>query len=159
MKTYVCGFLISKLYDRILMVEKKKPDFQRGKYNGIGGSVEQGEVLLHAMCREFSEETGLIGYTDWSETGCIEGKDFSVHFYKQFVRDLPNFPLSSYDVENSWEKPWVNDIGENLVYLEYSKLLTGGYRDQTLLNLNWIIPFIHFSREDNVFYIQDPELN
>jgi 8-oxo-dGTP diphosphatase len=71
MKHYVLGFAFSKDRKEIILIEKQKPDWQKGKLNGVGGKVEKkdfawntnGEVTPYvatiAMQREFKEETGV----------------------------------------------------------------------------------------------------
>ncbi len=41
------------------MIEKLKPEWQKGRLNGVGGKVEEGEDPFDAMVREFREETGV----------------------------------------------------------------------------------------------------
>lgn len=59
MARYVVGFMFSTDMKRVLLIEKKRPQWQLGKLNGIGGKVEDGENFYTAMGREFLEETGL----------------------------------------------------------------------------------------------------
>ena len=54
---YVLGFYFEK--DRVLLIKKNRPEWQKGNWNGIGGKiVEEGEDGRVAMSREFLEETG-----------------------------------------------------------------------------------------------------
>jgi 8-oxo-dGTP diphosphatase len=55
---FVAGFLFRDTKRQVALIEKLRPDWQKGKYNGIGGKVEKGETPLQAMQREFKEETG-----------------------------------------------------------------------------------------------------
>ena len=57
MKRYVLGFYFDG--DRVLLINKTKPEWQRGKLNGLGGTVESGEAPILGMVREFREESGL----------------------------------------------------------------------------------------------------
>ena len=56
---YVVGLLFSDNLDYVLLIEKKRPTWQAGKLNGVGGKAGQDEGLLAAMMREFKEETGV----------------------------------------------------------------------------------------------------
>ncbi len=71
MKIYVLGFAFSP-DDKVLLIKKapdRGPEDVRGKWNGIGGSVEEGETTRQAMAREFQEETGIITNPDkWKST-------------------------------------------------------------------------------------------
>ena len=59
MKDYVLGFMIDVENNNVLLIRKTKPKWQAGKFNGIGGKVEEGESYLEAMVREFKEETDI----------------------------------------------------------------------------------------------------
>lgn len=63
-KAYVCGFLFQHRVEGqapwVALIKKKRPTWQRGKLNGIGGSIEVGETPMEAMVREFQEETGAV---------------------------------------------------------------------------------------------------
>ena len=54
-KGYVLGFMFSPDMERILLMRKNRPEFQAGKFNGIGGKIEGTETPLQAMIREFEE--------------------------------------------------------------------------------------------------------
>jgi 8-oxo-dGTP diphosphatase len=56
---YVAGFLFSLDQKHVLLIHKLRPEWQKGKWNGIGGKIESGESGQEAMIREFREETGL----------------------------------------------------------------------------------------------------
>ncbi len=57
MKQYVLGLVVNKLKDRILLIEKKRPDWMAGRWNGVGGKIEDDETPIKAMHRESFEET------------------------------------------------------------------------------------------------------
>ena len=63
---YVMG-LIFDTTDRILLIKKKRPTHQVGKWNGLGGKVEDNESITAAMSREVKEEANLdIPETSWT---------------------------------------------------------------------------------------------
>ena len=63
---YVMG-LIFDTTDRILLIKKKRPTHQVGKWNGLGGKVEDNESITAAMSREVKEESNLdIPETSWT---------------------------------------------------------------------------------------------
>ena len=55
---WVVGFLFSTDQRRVVLIEKQRPEWQRGKLNGVGGKIEANETPTDAVRREFSEETG-----------------------------------------------------------------------------------------------------
>ncbi|MGE3333658.1 MAG: NUDIX domain-containing protein [Rhodospirillaceae bacterium] len=69
LKTYALGFMFyrSPLGElTVVLIKKKRPAWQAGLLNGIGGKVEDGETPEQAMVREFKEEAGLITMPeDW----------------------------------------------------------------------------------------------
>ena len=83
MQEYVCGFLFSPDRSRVLLIRKRRPAWQAGKLNGVGGKVEAGETALHAMCREFREEAGLGGI-EWQLGVVLTGRDWRGHFFRAF---------------------------------------------------------------------------
>lgn len=56
---YSLGFLFTDNKKEVLLIQKRKPQWQAGLLNGVGGRVEEGESPLVAMVREFKEEAGL----------------------------------------------------------------------------------------------------
>lgn len=54
------GFLFSENMLDVLLIEKKRPEWQKGKFNGIGGRMEIGESPVGCLVREFREETGIL---------------------------------------------------------------------------------------------------
>ena len=57
-KNYVMGLIYDDI-GRVLLIKKNRPKHQVGKWNGVGGKIEEGENSLQAMTREIKEETGL----------------------------------------------------------------------------------------------------
>lgn len=75
---YVVGF--ARQLHFVLLIRKKRPAWQAGLLNGVGGKVEDGETLREAMIREFNEEAGLF-IVEWRrrvELRCAAG---TVHFF------------------------------------------------------------------------------
>lgn len=71
---YVLGFLFSPEGDRVVLIRKSKPAWQKGRLNGVGGKVEPKEKFYQAMVREFSEETGLL-VENWKPFGSMYSVD------------------------------------------------------------------------------------
>lgn len=65
---YCLGFAFNYFHNEVLLIKKNKPNWQKGKYNGVGGKLEEGETALEAMVREFEEESGVPTHMDqWKE--------------------------------------------------------------------------------------------
>ena len=83
MQDYSCGFLFSPDRQRVLLIRKRRPAWQAGKLNGVGGKVEPGESAMEAMIREFREEAGLE-MTSWEQILTLSGDDWRGHFFRAF---------------------------------------------------------------------------
>jgi 8-oxo-dGTP diphosphatase len=77
---YVTGFLFSPDKQSVVLINKNRPEWQKGYVNGVGGKIESDEIPIDAMIREFYEETGVKIY-DWRKFACINGPDYIVHFF------------------------------------------------------------------------------
>ena len=92
MQRYVVGFLFSADQKYVALIEKARPKWQAGFWNGIGGKVEPGEDPAFAMHREFHEETGVILLPNrWEHTVTLRRAD----------HDNPE--LSETKASGSWE--------------------------------------------------------
>lgn len=80
---YCLGFLFDDRGFQVALILKQKPAWQAGKYNGIGGKVEDTESPFDAMVREFREEAGVL-VEDWYAFAVMDGSDFSVTCYRAF---------------------------------------------------------------------------
>ncbi len=82
-KLYCCGFLFNEERSHVLLIQKRRPEWQCGLLNGIGGKVEINEFPRDAMIRAFREEAGLT-ITSWEHFARLGGPDFQVCFYRAF---------------------------------------------------------------------------
>jgi 8-oxo-dGTP diphosphatase len=87
MTRYVCGFMFDNDRSVVALIKKKRPAWQAGKRNGIGGHIEAGETPLAAMRREFFEETG-VAYLDWEQFTTLRGDGFEVVFFRAFTNHV-----------------------------------------------------------------------
>lgn len=132
MKEYVVGFLFSK-YEHVILIKKQKPEWQKGKWNGVGGKIEAGESPLAAMIREFKEETD-IDFTDWQYSGFMEGVnnktgDWKVHLFRG-RNDDNRPPLCKVVSEGEEQAGWVG-------IEDIDKL-------QTITNLKYLVPLLYY---------------
>lgn len=111
-KHVVIGFAFDTM-GRVLMVNKNKPSWQIGQWNGVGGKVEPNENIDRAMAREFFEETGiLIAISEWFHFADVgHSGDFMVHCYVAgYNKKWVEFDANGY----KQNFPDANDIGEKL---------------------------------------------
>lgn len=80
---YVAGFAFEG--NTVALIEKQRPDWQKGRLNGIGGHIEPGETTVQAMVREFEEETGRgTSESEWMPFAVLTGDGFEVTFFRSF---------------------------------------------------------------------------
>lgn len=85
MRHYVVGFMIDAS-NRVLLIRKRRPAWQAGRLNGVGGKAEDHESPHAAMVREFAEETGIVTkMNDWQRfvemRTADEHGNYRVHFF------------------------------------------------------------------------------
>jgi 8-oxo-dGTP diphosphatase len=120
MKSMVCGFMFDSI-ENVVLIEKIKPAWQKGRYNGVGGKIEPGENAREAMVREFMEETGVqTKLEDWTWKIHLLGPDYEVYFFSANVDLIPAL------TQTTAEKP----LSVDSVVLP----------EKCLPNLRWLIP-------------------
>lgn len=121
MKHYVLGLIFNKSKNKILLVEKRKPEWMKGMWNGIGGKIEEGEKSIEAMIRETIEETTYnFTFTHTITFICPGG---TVFVFKAFCTNA-NDQISYEQAENEELRIWPL----------YNLPVT------MMANLKWIIP-------------------
>ena len=103
LKTTLC--LLKK--DNKILLAMKKRGFGEGKYNGVGGKIENGETPEEAMIRETEEEI-LVTPTKYEKVGYIEFDEFykgnkeSVAFHLYIVSEWQGEPTESEEMQPKW---------------------------------------------------------
>ena len=116
MKKYTVAFIFDKDLKEVLLIKKKRPAWQAGKFNGPGGRMEEGESSYECVAREIDEECGLVtSPDDWklfarlSETS----KEATVDFYTlQYNGNLDDIKQLT-DEAISWHS--VRSLPENVI--------------------------------------------
>jgi 8-oxo-dGTP diphosphatase len=124
---YVLGFAFDPKTGRVLLVQKSKPEWQAGRWNGIGGHIEVGEKKYSAMLREFQEETGRRVSYGWKHFGKLTMAQTEnsppgvVHLYTKVVEDLDQLVAPDGEDPIALHDPY--DLPDNIIS-----------------NLRWIVP-------------------
>lgn len=138
MTRMVCGLAFNADASQILLVQKTHPEWQKGRLNGIGGHVNEGETEIAAMVREFHEECGIrTAVHQWDSLFTLYGDrrrrapeeqvNWSVLFFRTC---LPNSIFRTY-----------RSTGAERV-LNYSvTMVLNEIQPYVMPNLHWIIPF------------------
>jgi 8-oxo-dGTP diphosphatase len=135
MTRYCLGFAFSGSGEEVVLIQKRKPTWQAGKWNGVGGKVETGETSPQAMVREFKEETTVkTTATDWRQFASLGSKDWNVDVFCAF--DAKFFYARTNTPEQVRVVP-VDSIKYNL--------------KKTLPNLAWLIPMALQLKDDASF--------
>lgn len=123
MREYVVGFAFNT--GRVLLQLKKKPEWQRNRFNGVGGKIEPNEHPLQAMRREFLEETTIF-LGEWKSRVVLTGvrNDWRVHFFRT------NMP------DHFADHVIPDPQGEAVYWVRIDQLPVN-----TIPNLRWLIPF------------------
>jgi len=126
MRDYVVGLLFNQTKTKVVLLEKKHgPPCVVGKWNGVGGKIEDGESPASAMAREFKEEAGQpIGAHNWNHFCTLKSDVHQVHFFAAFV---PQFILDGCSAQED-EPVDVFDIHD--------------LPDELMHNIRWMIPFV-----------------
>lgn len=72
---YCLGFVFDPNCTSVVLIEKKRSIY-KGRWNGIGGAVNDAEDPLSAMARECEEECGLKNL-NWLHTATLQPQDES----------------------------------------------------------------------------------
>lgn len=124
MQTYALGFLFDPYGEKVVLIRKRVPAWQRNRYNGVGGKCNENEPPDHAMQREFEEETGLC-IEDWQPVCELSGDGFAVYVYAAYSENL-------HEVETQYEPP---GAGEAVGIFPVNELPPAA-----LPNVRWLIP-------------------
>lgn len=117
----VVGFIFNMLGD-VLLVRKARPNWQKGKLNGIGGHVEFNELPIEAMRRECQEEAGL-DIERWFHVCSMEGDDWRLEVF-------------TVQIEDEQFNKMVSKTDEN-VEIHNVKTI---YNEITIPNCKWLVP-------------------
>jgi 8-oxo-dGTP diphosphatase len=125
MRTYTVGFLFSPDKQKVLLIKKNKPEWQKGLLNGIGGMCEKGESPAQTMIREFNEE-GIFYIAGWTQyLSLLTAKGDIVVFFHNTAssEDMPYLTKHSID-EGDVDWYDIKDLNQL----------------QVIPNLHWLIP-------------------
>lgn len=138
MTKYVVGFLFSKDKKNVILIKKTHPEWQKGKLNGVGGTIEKDEHPHECMIREFKEETGQT-IREWMYFAKItNNKTWCVYFFRSF------FP-----VEILKKCKTVTDEEIQMHFIP------NNLPDDMINNLYWLIPMALSKDEGVPFYIKE----
>lgn len=123
----VVGFAFTEDRESVILIRKNRPEWQKGKLNGVGGHIHQGEHPNKAMEREFEEETGVfIHKMNWERMVMMEGNGWHVTFFRTW--------LTRRDVH------MIKSLTDEEVVQVSVKTEEEGANAKILTNLSWLLP-------------------
>lgn len=125
MTSYVVGFAF--FGKQVLLIEKNRPEWQKGLLNGVGGKIEDGEIPSEAMKREFEEETGAILSDSWQHAiTLIDRKTGHIVYIFRIFEESDRANLINYQkTDESLSLHYWDELPDTVIY-----------------NLNWMIPLL-----------------
>lgn len=138
-KRYVVGFMVNADRTLVVLIEKRRPDWQSGLLNGVGGKVEVGESDTYAMAREFFEETGCLTNEEWWEPICtvswenderVDAEPSIVTFFRYDTRDRYLPPVRSLTDEEV--------VVERIADIDHLDVIP---------NLRWLVPLAAYTAD------------
>lgn len=124
MKTFVLGFAFNADHSKVVLIQKNRPEFQKGKCNGVGGKIEGGEFATSAMSREFEEETGVtVPKENWELFLHMECEGSVIYCYKTILPDIQQCQTKTD------ERIWITN----------TKLMMGEMDNLYVSNVKWLI--------------------
>lgn len=121
---YVAGFLFDLALQEVVLIRKRRPAWQYGRLNGVGGKIEQTEEADEAMRREFLEETSQ-DIDSWTKLAIIDYPEATVHYF----------------AASSGKAKGVKSTGsEAVIRLAIDEL----HRHDLLEDCRWLVPFAYY---------------
>ena len=122
MQRYTLGFIFTSSLEEVLLIHKLKPEWQKGRINGIGGKVEVGERALACIVREVKEEAALQSQEhEWIHMGKLSAADWITDVFVMKYMGDKNDAKSVEAEKIEWFA--LNNLPENIIG-----------------NLSWLIP-------------------
>lgn len=133
MQKYTVGLLFSEDLKTVILINKRRPEWQIGKLNGIGGHIEENEKPQDCMTREFKEETG-VEIRDWSLFATLtDTEKWLVYFFRSVV-------------SNDLISRCQTQTDEEVIQISLRDPLP----ENTIENLKWMIP-LALSKDHNKY--------
>lgn len=142
MQEYTLGFMFDEARERVVLIKKENPSWQRGKLNGVGGKVELGETPYSAMVREFEEETGVL-CEDWKFLMTLVGNSFQIYVYYTFDDKMLNCQTKEieevkiFNIYDDWKEICGSSIS-NIPWLLMLCLDFDVHKDRLLIDAEYV---------------------
>ena len=138
---YVVGFMFDPTLSKVVLIRKKKPEWQNRLLNGVGGKVGDNipnETPEQAIHREFQEEAGVEGL-NWQKFMTLTTPHSELHFF----RAVGNVHRAQTHTEEDIEIHDVHDVMDMC---------------DTIPNIRWCIQMartFHFGERAQEFIVEE----
>ena len=114
----VVGFAFTPDLQQVVLIRKRRPEWQAGRLNGVGGKIEEQETPRQAMSREFDEEAGVrIPPAEWAPFAVLTGDGYRVHFFATInAKELRSRTDEIVEVHRTLQLPY-GEMIRNLAWL------------------------------------------
>lgn len=87
---YVLGFAFNESLSHVVLLQKHKPAWAAGMWNGLGGKIDPEDTTAYAaMEREFREECGVLVPADnWLSLGAFQRPEWFVECFCTRTDDI-----------------------------------------------------------------------
>jgi 8-oxo-dGTP diphosphatase len=115
---YVLGIQFSASGGSVVLIKKRRPDWQAGYFNAVGGHIEPGETPEAALRREFEEETGVNQATVcWRPLCVLFPNDYvELHVFKSFTVQAEQVKTVTDEEVGLYRLPLDTTVVDKVVY-------------------------------------------
>lgn len=123
---YVVGIVYSN--EHVLLINKIRPEWQKGIFNGLGGMINKGELPIDAMIRECKEECNLdIKYWElYDKVNFDNGVELNYFISKvndDFIKEFKSMTDEEVVMFNLYKIP--ENIQDDIKYIITSRIYKG----------------------------------
>ena len=128
MKLYTLGFIFNTTFERVVLITKNRPEWQKGRLNGVGGKIEENETPDACIVREVREETGYsTEANDWTHVAGLRSLDWHMdvlgiihHGDEEAIQSLTDERVGWYEVAQLPEAvlsnvPWLVYMSKDIL--------------------------------------------
>lgn len=97
----VLAFIFDSSLQKVLLIHKNRPEWQKGKLNGIGGKLNPKERKEAGITREVHEETNLV-ISKWKYIGSLQNDKDLVYCFTTIYNNQLTDALTTTDEKIEW---------------------------------------------------------
>lgn len=162
-KELVLGLIFDENLKRVLLIEKKSPKSQKGKFSAIGGVSRYEENSFDSIRRVVNKKTGMdIPNSKWVQFCKVNTDESIVYcFYTiipSFTKLVPSKTSHYYIPEPVFQQKTKEEVGDFWVKAYSTESICGDYTYVPhMSNLEWLIPMAltHHKGDPTTFVVNE----